>query len=101
MFILLISENSLVCGVVMYLLKLFDIWQCCVDLGEIIQKKYNVDVDGEKQRAVDEALKEAEKRHSRELRAALKRLEKTLVEDKEHALSKQQQVTLSFVINYM
>ena len=63
-----------------------------IGLGEVIQRKYNVDVEGEKQRAVLEALKEAEKRHSRELRAALKRLEKTCMEDKRHALDKQLRV---------
>ena len=51
-----------------------------------------MDVDGEKQNAVDEALKESERRHSRELRAALRRLEAQLVEEKRLSLEKQQQV---------
>ena len=51
-----------------------------------------MDVDGEKQNAVDEALKESERRHSRELRAALRRLEAQLVEEKRLSLEKQKQV---------
>ena len=56
-------------------------------------KKTVVDIDGEKKTAVEEALESAEKRHTRELRAALRRQENKLVDTKDKALEKQKIVS--------
>lgn len=46
-----------------------------------------------KEAAVKEALEVAERRHTKELRAALKRLRTEMDTDKERAMEKQKQVT--------
>ena len=69
------------------------LFYCFVGVGGDIMKRTYVDIDGEKQKAVEEALEKAEQRHTRELKGALRRQEILLTEDKEKALAKQKQVT--------
>ena len=57
-------------------------------------KRTTVDVDGEKQKAVEEALEKAEQRHTRELRGALRRQERKLNEERDKALLKQKTVSV-------
>ncbi len=55
----------------------------------------HVDIDDEKDKAMVEALQKAEARHTRELQAALTRLEDQLEKDKDLALAHQKQVCVS------
>lgn len=61
-----------------------------IDVGDGVLRRTHVDVDGEKKRAVKEALEAAERRHTRELRASMKRLHKEMDDDKTRALDRQQ-----------
>ena len=54
--------------------------------------KTDVDVDGQKEQAIKEALEAADRRHTRELRAALGRTEKHLLAEKQKALDRQKKV---------
>ena len=65
-------------------------------LGEELIQKTTVDVDGEKQKAVEEALEKAEQRHTRELRGALRRQEHKFNDEKERAMQKQKTVKMHF-----
>ena len=57
----------------------------------MLERTY-IDVDGMKEAAVKEALEAAERRHTRELRAALHRLQKQADDDKEKSMARQKKV---------
>jgi ribosomal silencing factor RsfS len=57
-------------------------------------KESFVDVDGEKSKAVKDALVIADKRHGRELKAACYKIERDMENDKARALQRQQRVCI-------
>lgn len=64
-----------------------------LDVGDDVLRKTHVDIDAEKAAAVQEAVEAAERRHTRELRAAIKRLQTELEQDKARALERQKRVS--------
>ena len=71
-------------------------------MGADLLKRTHVDVDAMKETAVRDALNAAEKRHTRELRAALRRLRQEADDERRRQLDSQKQVTRvkKIFINY-
>ncbi|KAI0232308.1 hypothetical protein LSAT2_017377 [Lamellibrachia satsuma] len=62
-----------------------------IELGESALKKTDIVIDDGRDQAVREALAVAERRHTRELKAALQRLEREMMREKNVALARQKQ----------
>ncbi len=65
-----------------------------LELGDGIVKRNTIDIDALRAEAAREATEAAERRHVRELRAALSRQQRQLEDEKARALDKQKQVCI-------